>query len=114
MLKKLLSGVGFSNGCAALTLKKPPPLVPSCLMASCEATGPDGEDLVGHGVAGGVLRRLEQRDVVRGREGLHDALRDEDERQDDRERQQDVERAPREIDPEVAERGASSCARCRG
>ena len=32
--------VGFSNGCAELALKKPPPLVPSILMASCEATGP--------------------------------------------------------------------------
>ena len=31
---KLLSGVGFSNGSAELALKKPPPLVPSCLMAS--------------------------------------------------------------------------------
>ncbi len=31
---------GFSNGWAELTLKKPPPLVPSILMASCEATGP--------------------------------------------------------------------------
>jgi hypothetical protein len=37
---KLVSGVGFSSGCAELTLKKPPPLVPSCLMASCDATGP--------------------------------------------------------------------------
>ncbi len=38
--RRLVNGVGFSNGCAALALKKPPPLVPSCLMASCEATGP--------------------------------------------------------------------------
>jgi hypothetical protein len=38
--KKFESGVGFSNGCALLVLKKPPPLVPSILMASCEATGP--------------------------------------------------------------------------
>ena len=38
--RKLESGVGFSNGCAELTLKKPPPLVPSCLMAICEAAGP--------------------------------------------------------------------------
>ena len=37
---KFVSGVGFSNGCALLALKKPPPLVPSCLIASCEATGP--------------------------------------------------------------------------
>jgi hypothetical protein len=34
--------VGFSNGWAELALKKPPPLVPSSLMASCEATGPSG------------------------------------------------------------------------
>ena len=38
--RKFESGVGFSNGCAELTLKKPPPLVPSCLMAICEAAGP--------------------------------------------------------------------------
>ena len=29
--KKLLNAVGFSNGCAELVLKKPPPLVPSIL-----------------------------------------------------------------------------------
>ena len=39
--RKFVSGVGFSNGWAVLALKKPPPLVPSCLMASCEATGPE-------------------------------------------------------------------------
>ena len=38
--RKLESGVGFSKGWAELTLKKPPPLVPSCLMAICEAAGP--------------------------------------------------------------------------
>ncbi len=38
--KKFVNGDGFSNGCAELALKKPPPLVPICLMASCEATGP--------------------------------------------------------------------------
>ncbi len=37
---KFVSALGFSNGIAALTLKKPPPLVPSSLMISCEATGP--------------------------------------------------------------------------
>ena len=31
---------GFSKGWAALALKKPPPFVPSILMATCEATGP--------------------------------------------------------------------------
>ena len=38
--RKFASGVGFSNGWAELTLKKPPPFVPSCLMAICEAAGP--------------------------------------------------------------------------
>ncbi len=38
--RKLESGVGFSYGCAELTLKKPPPFVPSCLIAICEAAGP--------------------------------------------------------------------------
>ena len=39
---KLLNGVEFSNGCAELTLKNPPPLVPSCLIATWLATGPPG------------------------------------------------------------------------
>ena len=38
--RKFASAVGFSKGCAELTLKKPPPLVPSCLMAIWEAAGP--------------------------------------------------------------------------
>ena len=37
---KFVSGVGFSNGCALFALKKPPPLMPSILIASCEAVGP--------------------------------------------------------------------------
>ena len=37
---KFDSAVGFSNGCAALALKKPPPLVPSILIATWDATGP--------------------------------------------------------------------------
>jgi hypothetical protein len=36
----LVRGVGFSNGCALLALKKPPPFVPISLMIYCEATGP--------------------------------------------------------------------------
>ncbi len=42
MDSRLVSPVGFSNGSAPLALKNPPPLVPSCLMTSCEATGPRG------------------------------------------------------------------------
>ena len=40
--RKLESGVGFSKGCALLTLNQPPPLVKSCLMDSNAATPPSG------------------------------------------------------------------------
>ena len=33
-------GVGFSKGWEEFALKKPPPLLPSSLIHSCEATGP--------------------------------------------------------------------------
>ncbi len=39
---KFVNGVAFSNGCAELTLKNPPPLVPSCLIAIWLAAGPPG------------------------------------------------------------------------
>ena len=48
---KFESGVGFSYGCAELALKKPPPLVPSILIASCEATGPIASVCVVAGVS---------------------------------------------------------------
>ena len=40
-----MNPLGFSNGWAELALRKPPPLVPSSLMASWLATGPPGIDL---------------------------------------------------------------------
>ena len=40
--KRLDRGVGFSKGCAELFPKKPPPLVPSCLIAIWLAAGPRG------------------------------------------------------------------------
>ena len=40
MERRLVRPVGFSNGWAELMLKNPPPLVPSCLMASMKPTGP--------------------------------------------------------------------------
>ena len=43
---KFESHVGFSYGCAELTLKNPPPFVPSSLIASCEATGPADSDWI--------------------------------------------------------------------
>ena len=46
---KFENAVGFSNGNAELTLKNPPPLVPSCLIAICEAAGPERERLIAAG-----------------------------------------------------------------
>ena len=39
---KLLIAVAFSNGCAEFMSKNPPPLVPSCLIATWLAAGPPG------------------------------------------------------------------------
>ncbi|MNY39020.1 hypothetical protein D3C86_1736830 [compost metagenome] len=39
---RLLHAVGFSNGCVEFTPKKPPPLVPNCLIAIWLAAGPRG------------------------------------------------------------------------
>src|ERR1019366_5507070 len=54
---KFDSAVGFSNGCAALALKKPPPLVPSILIATCDATGAfdQPQTLLGQGTVGGEI-----------------------------------------------------------
>jgi hypothetical protein len=38
--RKFESGVGFSKGWAALAFMKPPPFVPSILIATWEAIGP--------------------------------------------------------------------------
>ena len=38
--RKFVRPFGFSNGTAELLSKKPPPFVPSCLIAICEAAGP--------------------------------------------------------------------------
>jgi hypothetical protein len=43
---KFVSGVGFSNGWAEFTLKKPPPSPLSSLIASCVATGPSAMSCV--------------------------------------------------------------------
>ena len=85
---------GSRRDARQLALKKPPPLVPSILMAICEATGPDGDRLLG---------ALERRRVDIRPERLRHALPDEEERVDDADRQQDVERAAGDIDPEVAD-----------
>ena len=38
--RKLVSGFGFSKGWAEFAFSEPPPLVPSCLIASWDAKGP--------------------------------------------------------------------------
>ena len=48
--------------------------------------------------------RLKERDLGIRAECLHDALRHQDEREHERQRQQDIDRAPRQIDPEVPDR----------
>ena len=93
--RKFVSGVGFSNGCALLALKKPPPLVPNCLMISCDAAGPCAMTcLAPSTVVHGVVRL----------QVLHHALRHQEQRADDGDRQQDPERRAHQIDPEVADR----------
>ena len=89
--RKLVSGVGFSNGCALLALKKPPPLVPNCLMISCDATGPCAI-ICSRTRSAAACRprrrrdglRVDDRDLVVRLEVLHHALRDEEQRADDR------------------------------
>ena len=93
---QFVSGVGFSNGWAELALTKPPPLVPSSLIASCDGDRPEGDRLRGALEGGHALPAR--------RSGLRDALPDEDERRDERDRQQDVQHGARQVDPEVADR----------
>ena len=66
----LVHAFGFSNGWAELALKKPPPLVPSSLMISWLAIGPDRD---------GLLRAFERRRVDRAGQRLRHAERDEHE-----------------------------------
>ena len=91
----LVSAVGFSNGCAELALKKPPPLVPSSLIASWNATGPSAMVCL---APSSVLR------VHVAGQRLRHAGGDQEHRVDDDDRQQHVERDPGQIDPEIAER----------
>ena len=47
---KFVKGLGFSKGCALLTLKKPPPFVPSSLMNSLRSDHP-AQWLLGNSLA---------------------------------------------------------------
>src|SRR5215510_5510577 len=89
---KFDSAVGFSKGCAALALKKPPPLVPSILIATCEATGP------------GLLGAFQRSGFDIVTERLRLALPDQEQRVDHADRQQYVQRAAGHVDPEIADR----------
>jgi hypothetical protein len=123
--RKLDRGVGFSSGWAELTLKKPPPLVPSCLMAIWDAAGPtamvcrvalSGHLLLHDRLALGVQHWLAVRTVLRlliligldqlglgiRREGLHHALADQSQGQDQGQGQQHVEGGAQHVHPEVA------------
>ncbi len=89
-----VKGVELSNGWAELALKKPPPFVPTCLIATWLAAGPRA-----------IVWRAPSR-VWRGDgpvEGHDDAAGDEDHGQHQGERQEDVVGATDEIGPEVAD-----------
>ena len=73
----------------------------------------DGDLRGGRALAIDLLGALERGRVDIGAEVLRHALPDEDQRGDDRQRQQHVERAAREVDPEIADglgRGAREAA----
>src|ERR1700712_366497 len=92
--RKSVRPVGFSNGCAELALRIPPPLVPSSLIDSCDATGaramvdvlPSGPGARAAGVGSPA-----------------GAERDEDDRADAREGQQHPAAAGGDVAPRVAE-----------
>ncbi len=98
---RLVIELGFSNGWAELALKKPPPLVPSCLIASWSAMGPR---------AMACLAPFDGGRVDMAEQGLGHAQGGEDQGDDDGAGQQDVEGDPHQVGPEVAER----CAPVRG
>ena len=96
--------MGFSNGCAELTLKKPPPLVPSCLMATCEAAGPTASTLLrAQLVPLASAVGCSSVAVWIGPKVCTTPCETSTQRQHQRQRQQDVERAAGQIHPEVAD-----------
>src|SRR5271167_4817470 len=92
--RKLVQAFGFSNGCAELALKKPPPLVPSSLMISWLAIGPiemvcfAPSNVVASTAPARVLRHAES---------------NKDEGPDERHGQEEVEADAGDIDPEIAD-----------
>ena len=93
---QLVRPVGFSKVVAELALRNPPPLVPSCLIASMKPIGPRGMVWVTPLSALWMLDRAGQ--------GLHGPLAHEDDPGDEGDGQQDVEQAAGDVDPEVPDR----------
>ena len=87
------------------TLKKPPPLVPSCLIATWLATGPSAM------VCSAPSSVVASTEACRSAACPSATSRTRD---DDRQRQQDVERRAGHIDPEVADGPAPWRGRSRG
>lgn len=90
----LVSGVGFSNGCAAFMLKKKlPPLVPICLIDSKAATAPTIN----------CCCAFQGRNQGLGGEGLWHALPDIHQRYAHAQRQHYAVQRAGEVDPEVTD-----------
>ena len=87
-------GVGFSNGWAELALKNPPPLVPSILMASCEAKGPCSITWLAPSRVVAVTGPLKF---------WMRSLRDEEQRRQDANGKQDIKRAAGHVHPEISD-----------
>ncbi len=97
---RLLQGDGFSNGWVEFGPKNPPPLVPSCLIATSAATGPRAivwvSILVGRAVERGRLRRpLEGHRHRRCRPAATATIRASG--------HEDEDQAPHQVDIEVAQ-----------
>ena len=99
MESRLVNPVGFSKGWAELELKNPPPLVPSCLIASMKPTGPSAMVW--------LTPLSEVVDVDRSVQGVDRTLADEDQAGDGGDGKQDIEKAadddrPRSCRPSVS------------
>ena len=92
-------GFGFSNGCAEFGPKKPPPLVPSCLIDTSAATGPRLIVWVSMPVAAASRRLC----LARAMEGHRHSETNEHKGDDDRQRKKHEEQRASEIDIEIAE-----------
>ncbi len=106
--KKFDSGVGFSNGCAELTLKNPPPLVPNCLMAICEAAGPIGSVTSVTGLPSAPVTGCTSVAVSYDLKFWMTPCDTRIKATDQRQRQQDIDRGAYQVVPEVADRGAGA------